>query len=184
MVCSLVPSMEQMHDHIKSPVTVNPLPSKVSDLWINNTHDWDLQLINDIFDYEALQAITTTIPVPSQDQDVLRWKSATKGIHSTKEIYKTLSRNNIIQLPLQGSRSIQPQANQILCKVWKSKNFPPLIKTFAWRLIRRALSTGERASRFAHRLNKHCATCGQVENDFHIFFQCILPTEVCVSGRE
>jgi hypothetical protein len=73
---------------MKNPVTVNPLPSKVSDLWIQNSQHWDLQLINDIFDYEAVQAITSTIPVPSQQQDTLRWTQAPKGDYSTKQIYK------------------------------------------------------------------------------------------------
>jgi hypothetical protein len=163
---------------MKDPVTVNPLPSKVSDLWIQNSQHWDLQLINDIFDYEAVQAITSTIPVPSQQQDTLRWTQAPKGDYSTKQIYKTLSANNVVQLPSQGSRSIQPQANHILCRVWKSKALPPLIKTFVWRLIQRALATAERASRYSTHIDSHCAACGQLETDFHIFFQCALPTEV------
>jgi hypothetical protein len=163
---------------MKSPVTVNPLPSKVSDLWIHNTHEWDLDLINDIFDNEALQAITSTFPVPSDSQDILRWSSATKGNYSTKQIYKTLAANNVIQLPLQGSRSIQSQAKHILCTAWKNKKLPPLIETFTWRLIRRALAMAERASRYASHIDSNCAYRGQVETDFHIFFQCSLPTQV------
>jgi hypothetical protein len=36
----------------------------------------------------------------------------------------------------------------------------------------------ERASRYSVHIDKHCDTCGQVENDYHLFFQCSLPNEV------
>jgi hypothetical protein len=40
-----------------------------------------------------------------------------------------------------------------LCRAWRSKSIPPLIKTFTWRLIRRALATAERASRYSSHIN-------------------------------
>lgn len=172
------PLWESIHDHLLLPVTVSPLPYKVSDLWIPNTHQWDVGLLTEMFDNNAVQAITSTTPVPSDQQDILRWKNSRKGVCTTKEIYKTLSAANVVQLPSQGSRSIQPQANQILRRAWKSKSLPPLIKTFTWRLIRRALATAERVSRYASHRDKHCDICGQVENDYHLFFQCTLPSEV------
>ena len=56
--------------------------------------------------------------------------------------------------------------------MWKLRELPPLIKTFTWRLIRRALATGDRAGRYTPRIDKHCSTCGLVENDAHLFFHC------------
>jgi hypothetical protein len=154
------PLWESIHDHLLLPVTVSPLPSKASDLWIPNTHDWDVALLTNMFDNDAIQTITSTTTAPSDQQDILRWKSSRKGICTTKAIYKTLSASNVVQLPSQGSKSIQPQANQILCRAWRSKSIPPLIKTFTWRLIRRALATAERASRYSSYIDKHCDTCG------------------------
>lgn len=122
-----------------------------------------INFLTRFFDHDAVQAISSTTPVPSDGQDLLRWRTGRKGNCSPKEIYSTLSAANVIQLPTQGSRSIQPQANHILCRAWKSKTLPPLIKTFTWRLIRRALATAERASRCATHIDKHCATCGQWE---------------------
>ena len=69
-------------------------------------------------------------------------------------------------------------ANLILQNVWKSKVIPPLLKTFAWRLIRRALATGERAGGYSTNIDKHCSYCGQIENDVHLFFKCHLPSQV------
>jgi hypothetical protein len=84
-------------------------------------------------------------------------------------------------LPSQGTRNISPQANSILQKVWKAKTIHPFLKTFVWRLIRRALATAERASRFSTHIDQHCSYCGAIENDVHLFFLCDLPTQVWTS---
>jgi hypothetical protein len=60
-------------------------------------------------------------------------------------------------------RSITPDDNLILQKVWKSKTIPPFLKTLAWRLIRRALATGERATRFSSHIDQQCSYCGAIE---------------------
>jgi len=54
----------------------------------------------------------------------------------------------------------------------KLNDIPPLIKTFTWRLIRRALATGQRAGRYSQNIDKLCTACGKVENDSHLFFHC------------
>lgn len=66
-----------------------------------------------------------------------------KGDCTARNIYKHLSFQLQVTLPPQGSRSISPQANQILQKMWRQRNLLPLIKTFVRRLIRRALATRE-----------------------------------------
>jgi hypothetical protein len=38
-----------VHDHLLLPVTTNPLPSKVSDLWVQGTQSWDLQMLSTTF---------------------------------------------------------------------------------------------------------------------------------------
>ncbi|XP_044342833.1 uncharacterized protein [Triticum aestivum] len=48
----------------------------------------------------------------------------------------------------------------------------PNIKTFAWRLLRRALPTGLRAGRFSIHISKTCCRCGQQEDEVHLFFMC------------
>lgn len=82
----------------------------------------------------------------------------------------------------QGSRNISPQANSILQKVWKAKSIPPFLKTFAWRLIRRALTTDERARRYSTHVDQHCTHCGAIEKDVHLFFLCDLPMQVWTSS--
>lgn len=60
--CSL---WESIHDHLLLPVSVSPLPSTTADLWLPNTHDWNMHLLSNIFDDYAVQAISSTRPVPS-----------------------------------------------------------------------------------------------------------------------
>jgi hypothetical protein len=50
-------------------------------------------------------------------------------------------------------------------------------RTFAWRLLRRALPTGMRAGRFSTHIDKQCSRCGLEENEVHLFF----PLPICKS---
>jgi hypothetical protein len=63
----------------------------------------------------------------------------------------------------------------------KSKDLPPIIKSFSWRLICRALATAERATRYSTRIDNHCSDCGAVEDDAHLFFHCNLPRAIWFS---
>ena len=175
------PVWNSIHNHLLLPVTTTPLPSTVSDLWISNTQSWNMQLLSNTFDNQAIQAITNIQHVPNDQQDILRWLPSKNGICTTKNIYRHLSSQRLIQLPQQGSRSILPQTNQILQRAWKSNEIPPLIKAFTWRLIRRALATADRAARYSTHIDKHCSTCGAVEDDAHLFFHCNLPRAVWFS---
>ena len=65
--------------------------------------------------------------------------------------------------------TIGDDANKILQRVWKSKSLPPLLKTFAWRLIK--VATSEREGRYSVHIDKHCSYCGAIETDQHLFFQ-------------
>jgi hypothetical protein len=42
------------------------------------------------------------------------------------------------------------QVISILNQVWKNKQMAPRIQTFAWRLLRKALPTGKRASMYSN----------------------------------
>ena len=112
--------------------------------------------------------------------DGLRQK---KGDCTTKNIYRHLSTQMQVHLPQQGSRSIIPQANKILQRMWKLKDLPPLVKTFTWRLIRRALATGDRVARYSPHIDNHCSNCGLVENDAHLFFHCDFAQAVWFSAN-
>jgi hypothetical protein len=135
-------------------VVTNPLPAKVSDLWIHGTNNWDHLLLSTTFTEQAVQIIEGTPVVNSDHDDILRWSPASNGQCTTKAAYSYLANQEVHQLPSQGSRSISHDANLILQKVWKYKSIPPILRTFAWRLIRRAVATVERAGRFSNHIDK------------------------------
>lgn len=152
-----------------------------ADLWHPNSTDWNDDYIASIFYNQVVQQITSLPVVPTDDNDTLRWIPSRDGKCTTKAVYRHLIRQETIQLPAQGPRSITNHANYILQRAWKSKDLPPLIKTFTWRLIRRALSTGARAGRYSVHIDEHCSTCQATEDNAHLFFHCQLPRAVWFS---
>lgn len=59
-----------------------------SQLWSPNSSSWNTIYIQNIFDHQAVQAITSQPIVPSSAEDVLRWTPARDGKCTTKNIYK------------------------------------------------------------------------------------------------
>lgn len=86
------------------------------------------------FFYEhAVQIISRVRTVQSQEHDIPRWIPAKKkGDCTTKNIYRHLSSQLQVNLPAQCSRSITPQAHQILQRMWRQRNLLSLIKTFVY----------------------------------------------------
>jgi hypothetical protein len=177
-----LPLWDSIHDQLKLPVTTNPIPAQAKDLWYPNTQVWNIDLLNATFHTPAVHQIIATPTVPSTSPDILRWNPAKDDI-CLASIYKHLQAANTITLPDHGSRCITPQCNRILYRVWHSKSIPPIIKTFTWRLIRRALATAERASRYSTNGNSTCDKCNMIETDSHLFFHCTFPTQVWLSSN-
>ncbi|CAO2191865.1 unnamed protein product [Urochloa humidicola] len=130
-----------------------------------------------------IKNIIDTPKVFSSDPDKLCWMPSLQGECTTKQAYKYISNTNPHALPSQGLRHISPQALAILKTIWKHKTIPPRIKTFAWRLIRHALATGQRAGNLSDKIDKNCRVCGKLESDFHIFFDCCFARMVWFSAH-
>jgi len=177
------PLWDSIHDHLKLPVNINPIPAQAKDLWYPNTHDWKIDVLNSTFQASAVHHIIATPTVPSTSPDILRWTPAKDGICSSKAIYHHLHSSTAINIPPHGSRSITPQCNRILSRVGRSKSIPPIIKTFTWRLIRRALAMADRTTRFSTNGSNTCDKCNMIETDSHLFFHCTLPTQVWLSSN-
>lgn len=101
---------------------------------------------------------------------------------TSKEAFSLLDSSRHEQVPQHGSRGISTQALDILRRTWRHKTLPPCIKAFVWRLIRRALATGERAGYRSTKIDKHCSVCSIMENDSHLFFHCSFARAVWFTG--
>jgi hypothetical protein len=65
---------------------------------------------------------------------------------------------------------VNSQVKTILRQVWKNKAMIPRVKTIMWRILRRAILSGDRAFRYSKHIEKLCCRCGMPETDFHLFF--------------
>lgn len=165
-----------IHDHLKLPVTVRPLPSKISDLW-------NQDLIHAIFDDNFASTISCLKPISNNHNDRIVWMPSKKGECSTKDAFKFLNNHVQVHLPAQGPRSISAHSLMLLRRTWNLKYLPPVIKTFLWRLIRCALATSNRAGSLAPKISTNCTFCGALETDAHIFFTCDFARAVWFSSK-
>ncbi|CAN6282264.1 unnamed protein product [Urochloa humidicola] len=169
---------ETIHSSLNLSHSEPSLPNQVSELWSNRLLSWDIRKVESIFRQPAAQRIIATQKVSSTDPDSLCWKPSPQGDCTTKQAFRCIANPIPHVLPSQGPRHISSAALLILRQTWKHKTIPPRIKTFTWRLIRHALATGQRAGSLSQRIDKNCKICGKIENDFHIFFECVFARSV------
>jgi hypothetical protein len=101
-----------------------------------------------MFKPETANAILQTPIINANRQDTLIWKLTPTGQFSSKSAYKHCFNN--LQLPhRQRPKIVPPQVISLLKQVWGDKQMAPRVQTFAWRILRKALPTSKRASRYS-----------------------------------
>jgi hypothetical protein len=146
-------------------------PATVSDLWLPNLKQWNIHLIQSLFQQPTAATIISTHILPSNEDDILCWKLTPNGKCNSKSTYKTCLQalqNDGLPKPA----PIDDITLKILKQIWKCKSMIPRVKTFIWRLLRRAIPTGDRASRYSSHIDRLCCRCGIPEDDRHLFFTC------------
>ena len=161
---------DNIYDHLKPNLGI-PCPKVVSDLWKPNCKSWDEDKINNFFDDNFKRNILQTPIINANMDDTLCWIHTPNAECTTKSAYKALMQEAQPRLQSQ-SHTISDSEISILNQVWKSKNLAPRVKTFAWRILRRALASGLRGSRYSTHIKKECCRCGETETDLHLFFTC------------
>ena len=124
-----------------------------------------------MFTPQTANAILQTPIVNAPGQDILVWKLTPTGDFSSKSAYKHCF-NNLALPANQRPKSVPPQVVDLLNQVWREKLMAPRVQTFAWRLLRRALPTGKRASKCSKHISENCARCGNLEDEMHMLFLC------------
>jgi hypothetical protein len=162
---------ETIYDHLIIQQQPFVYPALVKDLWVPGRKHWNENLITSLFSPEAANAILQTPIIDVDGQDTLVWKLTPAGDHSSKSAYKHCY-NNLQLPPRQRPKTVPPQIISLLNQVWEDKEMAPRVQTFAWRLLRKALPTGKRASRYSKHINKNCSRCGNQEDEMHMLFLC------------
>jgi hypothetical protein len=164
-------SWAQIYDNLIIQPETYSYPSQVKDLWIPGQKIWNSQLIDTLFQEQMAEEIKNTPIITTQDEDCLCWKLTLAGKCSTKSAYKAC----LERLFEQGEptpRQVSTSTKQLLQTIWKNSNIIPRIKTFGWRIIRQAISSGARAGKYSKHISKLCCRCHLEETDQHLFFLC------------
>lgn len=161
----------RIYDDLIIQQTPFTYPATVNQLWVPGSMVWNNVLIDNLFLQPTADMIKHTPIIHSSDKDILCWKPTQNGKCTSKSAYRVCLKS----LQEAGAPSPKPVDSltlQILNQVWKCKVMIPRVKTFAWRLLRRAIPSGCRVSRFSTRIDGLCSRCGLLENDLHLFFTC------------
>jgi hypothetical protein len=101
----------------------------------------------------------------------LVWTLTPAGNWSSKSAYNHCF-NNLQLPPRQRPKTVPQQIIALLNQVWQDKQMALRVQTFAWRLLRKALPTGKRASKYSKHIKENCAHCGNAEDEMHMLFLC------------
>lgn len=75
------------------------------------------------------------------------------------------------------TQETRPEANRWYKNVWNIK-VAPKVKTFAWKVLKRALPVGERLVDRHIEVDPRCKRCGASESIIHLLFHCPFAQQV------
>ncbi|OUZ99671.1 Reverse transcriptase zinc-binding domain [Macleaya cordata] len=139
----------------------------VSDLFLPNTKEWNVPLLQSLFSDLEVQAIVR-IRLPQTDQlDRLIWTKTPTGMFTPKSFYRVLS-------DLEPSTSIASIVSSFPWKqFWKLDQCSPRVKMFIWRILSGAIAVRSSIGRFIKDVPIECPLChSTVETVDHLFAQC------------
>lgn len=155
----------------KQPVglaTMEHAPLKVTDLLCPLTNKWQVEKIRRIlpqYEDDILRIKTSS----TLARDKLLWLPEKSGLYSTKTGYG---------LAIIADKPVTEANNPVnwLKHVWNVKTAPK-IKDFLWRVMKHAIPVSSNLERRGV-LRFNCKTCGEHEDDLHVFLKCPLAEDV------
>lgn len=121
----------------------------VRDLFITGTNNWDVDLIDTIFNARDKMAILKTTPSPQGHLDRLLWNYSRDGNYTVKSAYKFA-----YGMVVDG----RDTSNNSWGKNWKME-VPPKIKVFYWRLCKGWLAVKEKLRLWGLGNSSLCPIC-------------------------
>ncbi|CAN1785001.1 Putative ribonuclease H protein At1g65750 [Linum perenne] len=142
---------------------------KVNDLWIPGTKEWDIELIEELFNERDATSIVKLPLNEANEQDRPIWSFSKSGMLTVSSAYRVWTDHL--------SNSDEDHATRPWIELWKT-HVPPKLKIMAWRLARNIVPTRETLARRHVEVSGGCGLCSQVvESVRHLFFDCPVTNE-------
>lgn len=145
---------------------------KVKDLLTQDSGQWDVEKLVQLFGYVNTLHILQEIqpPGPDKGQDRLIFKHSTNGVLTVKKVCVLLSANS--DMPIIGDK-------QIWDSIWHKGSNLPRVRVFIWKLMHDGLPLASTLHRRFPAVNTTCTTCGELNEDVnHLAHTCHL-SRVC-----
>jgi ribonuclease HI len=151
----------------KAPNNTNH--TKVKDLIVPNTSQWNTNLIHQLFFPFEAQQICNIPLVDTNSRDDLTWAGTKDGTYSVKSSYHTIS-DWKSQQTLSGSN--YNNMNPMWKHLWKLK-IPPKQSHLIWRILNNALPVKDNLITRGIRCDPICYRCNSaLETTNHVFLTC------------
>jgi ribonuclease HI len=137
----------------------------VQQLLLPNVKRWDEGKINSLFSIEVAHDILDVPLLALVREDKLIWSEENNGVYSVRSGYRKIMKEN--------NRGYGRRNGEGWNNIWKI-NTPPKAKHLLWRICREVLPTRTRLRDRFVQCPEECPFClSQVEDDWHLFFNCV-----------
>ena len=146
-----------------------PIPNHtVTKLFLPYKTGWNEVEIRNTVHPDDVSLVLSIKLSPSQNKDFLGWHYTETGTYTVKSGYWLAT-----HFPDEEHVTRPPHGNPIIKQgIWKT-HLPPKLKHFLWRMLSRALATGDEMEKRHIHNDRYCKRCvTEVETTEHLFFNC------------
>lgn len=153
------------------PATERSKDLKVSDLFLENSQEWDREKIANLFS-QHLEKILLIKPSKWGGKDKQIWLKQNSGSYSTRTGYFSAIENYH-----RAETEAQTPTRDWVNEVWKL-SVSPKLRLFIWKVKHGAIPVGERLEARQILTGAKCPHCNREESILHLFFLCPYAVEV------
>ena len=146
------------------------LESSTVDVLIDpRRRQWNLEMIDGLFNAEEAKLIKTILLSREAKEDVLFWPHSSDGRYSCKTGYRFLK----MEEELNNEPQVTTNDHTQVWKTVRSMRAPSKVKTLLWRACREAMPTKSALFRRTISTDPHCVRChASSENSLHALWSC------------
>ena len=165
---------------VNNPMGIDFLEIKVSLLINSHTRNWDMDLLQDLFQPEEVKLIKS-IPLGNVSTlDKIVWSHSQSGVYSVKSGYYFLSKDQ----SMLNDGSVSSEQSQKLWKLIWSLSVPAKVQNFMWRTAKNAIPMKTNLVKRKVLLEASCDHCHlHPETVMHALWSCQCLTKVWESDQ-